>query len=63
MGRPRKVIKEADPDLKGLEAVQESIAQILQERCGIKGCLPKLHMEEAEIILKKMKQYDLIKDE
>lgn len=62
MGRPKKVIAEADPDLKGLDAVQYSVAQILQERCGINGCSPKFHLDEAGIIVKKMKQFDLIKD-
>lgn len=60
-GRPRKVIEEPDATLKGLEAVEQGIAEILQERCGIKGCLPKLHLDEARIILKKLVQYDLVK--
>lgn len=60
-GRPRKVIVEPDEELKGLEAVELVIAQVLQERCGINGCLPKLHLDEARIILKKLVQYDLVK--
>ncbi len=62
MGRPRKVVVEPDAELKGWEAVEYTIAQVLQERCGINGCLPKFHLEEAQIILKKLMRYDLLKD-
>lgn len=62
MGRPRKLVVEPDADLKGLDAVQYTIAEIIQERCGINGCTPKFHMEEAGIILKKIVKQNLLKD-
>ena len=62
MGRPKKVVVEPDAELEGWESVEYTIAQVLQERCGINGCLPKIHLDEARIILKKLIRYDLLKE-
>ena len=53
MGRPAKVVVD-NSDLDAYEEAELTIAQILQERCGTKGCLPKWHVEEAQIILRKL---------
>lgn len=63
LGRPRKVQAEPDEALAGHEAVQYTIAEILQTRCGIPGCVPKHHIEEAGIILRRIIKLGLLKDD
>lgn len=62
MGRPRKVVVEADPALKGWEKAEETISEILQERCGITGCRARYHVDEAKVILKVLLNEGLLKE-
>lgn len=60
-GRPIKVITD-NSDLNGHEEAELTIAQVLQERCGIPGCVAKHHIEEARIILRRLIRLDIVKE-
>lgn len=63
VGRPKKVVSEIDSDLRGLEALEMTVAEVIQETiCSIPGCQPKFHLEDAKIILHKMQKLKLIKE-
>ena len=63
-GRPRKIVlMEEEPELVGHKAAQYTIAEVLVPYCGITGCIPKHHMEDAGIILQKLIRLDLLKDD
>lgn len=60
-GRPAKIIVD-NSDLNEYEEATLTIAVVLQERCGITGCMPKFHLDEASIILRKLIRLDIIKE-
>ncbi len=62
-GRPRKIVMAEDEELRGLDALQMTVAEVIQETlCGIPGCMPKFHLEDARVVVRKMKDLDLIKE-
>lgn len=65
-GRPRKILSSVtneEEELEGLESLQMTVAQIIQETvCGISGCDAKWHLEDAKVVVQKMKLLDLIRE-
>jgi hypothetical protein len=54
-GRPRKVVVEPVPS----DSLQWEVAQELVRHCGVPGCSPRLHLEEASHIIEIMdKRYN-----
>lgn len=52
-GRPRKVpVEPIDPD-----TLQWGVAKILSRNCGVPGCSPRNHLEEASEIIEVIKYY------
>jgi hypothetical protein len=58
----KKLVPEPTDELKGREAAAMEIAEVLQSRCGIPGCVAKFHLEEAQILLRKFINLGIIKD-
>jgi hypothetical protein len=52
-GRPRKVpvVEEPAPS-----TVQQIIAKVISEECGIPGCMPKFHLTEAARVITTLEQ-------
>ena len=59
----KKVENTPSSDLKAHEQAIWLIAEILQQRCGIPGCSPKHHMEEANLLMRKFINLGIITEE
>lgn len=62
MGRPKKVEEHATGAKSPYEEAEYEVAVVLQERCGIRGCIPKVHLEEARYLIRKFISLGIIKD-
>jgi hypothetical protein len=64
MPRGRKPAEPVAEELKGRDALLETIAQIVQETvCSIPGCSYKWHLDDARAIVLKMVRLDLLKED
>jgi hypothetical protein len=64
MPRGRKPAEPVAEELKGRDALLETIAQIVQETvCSIPVCSYKLHLDDARAIVLKMVRLDLLKED
>jgi hypothetical protein len=64
MPRGRKPAEPVAEELKGRDALLETIAQVVQETvCAIPGCSYKWHLDDARAIVLKMVRLDLLKED
>lgn len=49
----KKAVTAPPADLKAHEQAAWAVAEVLQERCGISGCVSKHHIEEASYLIRR----------